>query len=350
MTFAIAYKCRNDSNCSSFKRVYESLYKNYYFELYFVFEGHIYHYDDSPVHKEGTNQYYWDFLRLFKDLGLKKLDFDYEVIKYKDKRTLFDSLTKNKKEYYTGMIKGDKYIEEFEKYETPINIKYNKEIGYYIDVFNVKFNNRHEDYLLYKRTKKEFLDVLANIGALFSTIKFFFSLFFSFYSRNFDNYKIIENLLNPVHEEEEIKINSTSNKKEENYKFTNNTNNLDKLIEKESDKNKIESKIYESNINGEDSEENEITNNEKINNNNNDLKKLHFYDYLFNNIYSNCCKRKYNQEIINNVNNIAYKYLSVDYLLYNQIKLENLFKDYKWNNPALNDVQNNKLIIKLKNT
>ena len=290
------------------------------------------------------------FLRLSKDLGLKKLDFDWEVIKYKDKRTLFDSLTKNKKEYYTGMIKGDKYIEEFEKYETPINIKYNKEIGYYIDVFNVKFNNRHEDYLLYKRTKKEFLDVLANIGALFSTIKFFFSLFFSFYSRNFDNYKIIENLLNPVNEEEEMKNTSTLNKKEAIYKFTNNTNNLDKLIEKESDKNKIESKIYESNINGEDSEENEITNNEKINNNNNDLKKLHFYDYFFNNLYSNCCKRRYNQEIINNVNNIAYKYLSVDYLLYNQIKLENLFKDYKWNNPALNDIQNNKLIIKLKNT
>ena len=125
------------------------------------------------------------------------------------------------------------------------------------------------------------MDVIANIGALFSTIKFFFSLFFSFYSRNFDNYKIIENLLNPVNEEEEMKNTSTLNKKEAIYKFTNNTNNLDKLIEKESDKNEIESKIYESNINGEDSEENEITNNEKINNNN-DLKKLHFYDYFFN--------------------------------------------------------------------
>ena len=264
---------------------------------------------------------------------------------------MFDSLTKNKKEYYTGFIKSDENKEEFEKYENYTNnIKYDKKIGYYIDVFNVKFYNKHEDYLLYKRTKKEFLDVLANIGALFSTIKFFFSLFFSFYSRNFDNYKIIENLLNPVNEEDEIKNTSTSNKKEANYKFTNNTNNLDKLIEKESDKNKNESKIYESNINSEDSEENDITNNEKINNNNNDLKKLHFYDYFFNNLYSNCCKRRYNQEIINNVNNIAYKYLSVDYLLYNQIKLENLFKDYKWNNPALNDVQNNKLIIKLKNT
>jgi len=48
------------------------------------------------------------------------------------------------------------------------------------------------------------------------------------------------------------------------------------------------------------------------------------------------------------VNNILYKYLSIDSLLYNQIKLENLFKDYKWNNPALNEIQNNKMIMKLK--
>ena len=32
------------------------------------------------------------------------------------------------------------------------------------------------------------------------------------------------------------------------------------------------------------------------------------------------------------------------------MKLENLFKDYKWNNSMLNDIQNNPMIIKLKNT
>ena len=48
-------------------------------------------------------------------------------------------------------------------------------------------------------------------------------------------------------------------------------------------------------------------------------------------------------------NDILYNYLSMDSLLYNQIKLENLLKDYKWNNKSLNDIQNNKMIIKLKN-
>ena len=29
--------------------------------------------------------------------------------------------------------------------------------------------------------------------------------------------------------------------------------------------------------------------------------------------------------------------------------LENLFKDYKWNSPLLNSIENNELVIKLKN-
>ena len=36
-------------------------------------------------------------------------------------------------------------------------------------------------------------------------------------------------------------------------------------------------------------------------------------------------------------------------MIYNLIKLENLFTDYRWNNPALNNYENNELIIELKN-
>ena len=137
-------------------------------------------------------------------------------------------------------------------------------------------------------------------------------------------------------------------KKKENYNEINIINNLNKLIEEEDDKNKIASKKYELNINDDNNDENEIIQEEKSHNN--VLKKLHFYDYFFNNVYSKCCWKNKNQELINNANNILYKYLSIDALLYNQLKLENLFKDYNWNDPALNDIQNNKLIIKLKNT
>ena len=38
----------------------------------------------------------------------------------------------------------------------------------------------------------------------------------------------------------------------------------------------------------------------------------------------------------------------MDFIIYNQMKLENLFKDYKWNNPELNTIENNKMISDLK--
>ena len=41
-------------------------------------------------------------------------------------------------------------------------------------------------------------------------------------------------------------------------------------------------------------------------------------------------------------------YLSVESILYNQIMLENLFKDYNWNNRELNNIDSNEFIIKLK--
>ena len=50
-------------------------------------------------------------------------------------------------------------------------------------------------YILYQRSKIEFTDVLATIGALFSTINFIFSTVYKYYSKNFDKYKIIEKIL-----------------------------------------------------------------------------------------------------------------------------------------------------------
>ena len=47
-------------------------------------------------------------------------------------------------------------------------------------------------------------------------------------------------------------------------------------------------------------------------------------------------------------NQIVYKYGSIDFIIKNQILVENIIKDYKWNNPKLNDVENNNLFIQLK--
>ena len=190
--------------------------------------------------------------------------------------------------------------------------------------------------------------MLANIGALFSTIKTCFSIFFSFYSKNFNNYKIIGKLFDSpkvpiknIELSQKSEENITFNEKEEEKEKMNDVKNSEPLIDKTP--NDFNIKTKDSDIN-EDIEENNINKSSSFS-----LRKLHFYDFLINNFYSKCFKRRRNQEIINMTNDIIYKYLSIDSLLYNQIKLESLFKDYKWNNSILNDIQTNQMIIKLKN-
>lgn len=39
---------------------------------------------------------------------LEKMTYEWEVIKYKDQQSIFDSLTGNKKEYIGGYVKDDK--------------------------------------------------------------------------------------------------------------------------------------------------------------------------------------------------------------------------------------------------
>ncbi len=67
-----------------------------------------------------------------------------------------------------------------------------------------------------------------------------------------------------------------------------------------------------------------------------------------NNIYCKKFTELNAQEIIRICNEIMSNYLSVESILYNQIMLENILKDYKWNNPQLNSIDNNKLLLNLK--
>ena len=44
---------------------------------------------------------------------------------------------------------------------------------------------------------------------------------------------------------------------------------------------------------------------------------------------------------------ISKRYNSIENIIYNQFMIENLLKDYKWNNPRLNSIKNIELINKL---
>ena len=138
------------------------------------------------------------------------------------------------------------------------------------------------------------------------------------------------------------KISSISLKKDSN-KLSDDINDLDSLIEQKLDEKK--EIIRNSSIN----EDIDIIEEEEDESHSIVLKKLSFFDFFFNNLYSKCCIRIKRQILIDKTNDILYKYLSADSLLCNQIKLENLFQDYKWNNSLLNDIRNNQMIIDLKN-
>lgn len=89
------------------------------------------------------------------------------------------------------------------------------------------------------------------------------------------------------------------------------------------------------------------------NSNKNQFPKVCCLSYILNTIYCDCCKYKNcclnSQEFLTKCNEIIYKYLSVDNILYNQLKLENLFNDYIWNNPKLKEIDNINTVKQLKN-
>ena len=348
LKFELRYICGNDSNCTS---IYEEDIEGMGFALLLP-AYKIDHQAEIPlkiVKDMSIVSHFYDF----HDDMLAKLDIDWEVIKYEDQKSIFDSLTNNKKEYIYGHLKPDSKLTETRMLSMKYYIKHgykNYKKIYYISFMSVNIMNNHYGYLLYTRKKVEFLDILAKIGALFSTIKFFFSLIFNYYSKNFDNYKILGKVLNnqkkPIKKKIELSsgfntINTLkSEEEEEEEKETINQikdmDNKDPLLEKISNENKI-------NINKEFDINKNINEDDSI-----ILNKLSFIDFYYNNIYCNCCKKRKNQEIINSVNEIMYKYLSIDNLLYNQLILEGLFKDYKWNNPSLRNILDNSSIKDLR--
>lgn len=138
-------------------------------------------------------------------------------------------------------------------------------------------------------------------------------------------------------EVKELKLNTDINKK-----------NL--LLDDEVNKNALI--INEINIDNENENDDYMNNNnyDKNNESSIEIPKLNFWDFIINNVYlKKLCKSK-KQELISISNQIIQKYLSIDNILYNQIKMENLLKDYKWNNQHLNnlDLDNNELMNKLK--
>ena len=199
----------------------------------------------------------------------------------------------------------------------------------------------------YIRTRKTIFDPISNICSLCLTIyNVFIFIFCGFYSNNFDNYKIIEKIL--LQNKKSYLKSEDTNKNEEILELLSDFDKKDKneILLKTNSSVKEKNKIIEKKEDISDDEfQDKISDDEESRT----LPKLHFYDFLFNNIYcnNNCCLFN-KQEIITKCKNIITKYYSIEYIVYSLMKLENLFKDYKWNNSELNTIENNKYLNELQ--
>ena len=198
-----------------------------------------------------------------------------------------------------------------------------------LHVFAIKNDHRKEDE--YERNSKSLIDFIANAISYFPNIYSILKFIFEFYSKNFNNYKIIDKILFKRNNQTMLTSLSDISVDEDNSNNDNLKINSDLNKENEKKKELID-----------------IENNWLEKENVNSLKKLRFIHFFLNNIYCECCSKNDTQELINICNTILSKYLSIDSIAYNQILLENLFKDYKWNNPELSNIDNNELIINLK--
>ena len=244
----------------------------------------------------------------------------WKIIKYKNEKTLFqflDSWRGKRNEYTEG------YIGESEMNPIPPTF-INRRVWYfsydrYKVIGGIKIYNLHEDYEEYKRKDVKFLSTLANICALFVSIRgVISSIFTSLYSIRFDNHKMVKKILLKKIEKknDEIKLYPLKDDKD--------SINLDNnLIDNKDD----DDTYRQDNLN---------------------LEKISWFRYLLNNIYcSNCgCNT---QERIDICNEIIQKYMSYECILYNQIMFEQLLMNYRWNDNSLKKLANNNLIIMLKN-
>ena len=237
VTQTIFFKCGEDRNCSSLKQYIKENGYEYFGKIIIAYPGFKIQYDDSPpIYKDNPKTIQKDILLYEGQFNI--ITFEWEAIKFKDQKSLFDTLTNKKTEYIGGHIKNDILSEEFIRNGFENNIEYVPELGNLYRLSMLQFKNNHNEYLLYKRKKIEPLDVLANIGALFSTIKNLFSLFFSFYSKNFNNYKIIGKILTSPKEPikkiglipEFSEISSSTEKEEEKKSYEKDYNDKKKNI------------------------------------------------------------------------------------------------------------------------
>ena len=337
----VFYNCSDDNNCTIRP---EDKYDYYYFDIEWKIPTLTHQNPSFPVdEKNSVNRY---VRSKFSIHHYQSVSYYFEKVVYKEEKTLFDRFKNKKTAYeYWDMKEDRKFLED------NILLYGNKK-----SLFIAKTINDHSSYIYYKRKRITFWDIIAKLSSLFQTFYTITFYVYKYYAKNFNNYKLIEKLLqinnrnyrqyeirNNLYKENSISpIDLGGIKENLELKLINDDdfddNNAEKSSKSSRKKTLIKREFDEAN-----DELDELLQ-AKI------MPKFSFFRFFCNNLYCKFCCYKYRkQEFLHICDKLILKYLSIDSLLYNQMITENILKDYKWNDPLLYNIEKNELLDKLKN-
>ena len=336
LSLAVLYRC-NGTDCDIRD---DDKIKEYSYYLSVWYRGFNLNHQstEKPLKPLEENHFWIQSIQFLENTNI--VYFDWKLIKYEEEKGIFgktlDKILGNKNIYYGGdytsrqTFTDDGHIKDLPEKNWKIKDLNGNHFKLLLFLFS-RVNCR--DYEKYTRKKISWLDILANVAALGSTVLNLMSLAYGFlYSKNFDNYKILENILT---KKMRININDKSQEVNEKEKIELKTDLIENQLEE------IEQINIDENIKDENTKKKESYENL-------DLPLPKFFDFLFHKLYFKCFGLSSKQALIDSCNDIVAKYVTIENILYNQLKLEYLWKDYKWNNPQYEIRQKDDLILDLK--
>ena len=338
----VLYKClENETYCEI-----DNNDKKAFYQLILYYQGFLINpWNTTPITKLDDNDFNSINFLFNPDFKLEE-SFKWIIIRMEETKGISRIFDIFKEEEEDNVKENDIYIGgKIEKYTKDI-YSTNSE---FISVKNTRFMMRlyifgtkringvkYEDYV---RRETSLLDVYAKAFSLWMSFYSGLSFLFSkLYSKSFDKYKIMDTIL-------KNKIENFSKNKIPIQKI----NQLQDIQIKD---NLLENDPFNDKNDVKDNENDNLNNIENFIDKNDKeemfLPKRTFMDFIYNTFYieSKCHSEK--QKLIWACNNLVLKYYSIENIIYNQIMLENLLRDYKWNNPELKNIMNNDSFAKLK--
>ena len=143
--FDIIVKCGKDEECKNVEYDEGGIIVTVHYTGYILN-----HYEEIPLQISEDNPNKFSFEIGFIDTFYESLDYFWEVVKYQDEKSLFDTLMQNEKEYTFGYIKNTKTRLD-PQYTKKGYINYNPDLHMYImPLISVFPHNEHDEYIVYR--------------------------------------------------------------------------------------------------------------------------------------------------------------------------------------------------------